>query len=165
MLKTWLLCILFVFVATSLVYADIYRCEKDGRVIFTDNPANFSSNCKAEIENDVQPLRGLPSPPAKAVKSKATTQHSVTATEQKQQNGVPRIYGGFKEKTEILIDEFITKRKQVFRSTLTQDKQKARRELSEIRSQKRLLISEIDKSKLNRSQKTELKTKLSVITD
>lgn len=165
MLKTRLLYVLFIFVATSLVHADVYRCEEDGRVIFTDNPTNLSSDCKAESKNDVRPLNVIPSPPGKPVKSKAPTRHSATATEQKQQNDMPSLYEGFKEETEILVDEFISKRKQVFRSTLTQDKQKARRELSEIRSQKSLLISAIDKSKLTRSQKTELKTKLSAITD
>ena len=165
MLKTCSLSILILFVATSLVHAEVYRCEEDGIVIFTDNLANFSPSCQAEIVSDAQPLRVTPSPSVKPVKERAKPLRPTTATEQKQQNDIERSYEDLKEKTETLVEKFVSKRKGVFRNTLTRDKQKARRELKEIRSQKSLLISEIDKSKLNRTQKTKLKTTLSAITD
>ncbi len=165
MFKTLSFCILLLFIAISLVHAEVYRCEEEGRVIFTDNLANISSSCQTEILSDAHLLNVTPSPTAMPFKERAQPLRSTTATEQKQQSTGERSYKAFKEKAENLVEEFASTRKQVFRNTLAKDKQKARRELREIRSQKSLLISEIDKSKLNRTQKTELKTTLSAITD
>ena len=71
MFKTLSLCILLIFVVTGLAHAVVYRCKDDGRVVFTDNPANVSPACQGEIVSEVQPLRITPSPPAKPAKERA----------------------------------------------------------------------------------------------
>jgi hypothetical protein len=165
MFKTRSLCILLLFISAGLGHAEVYRCEEDGSLTFTDNLANFSPSCQAGKVSEVPSLNVTASPPANPVRERANSLRPTTPAEPKQQNDTEMSYKVFKEETETLVEKFVSKRKRVFRNTLTQDKRKARRELSEIRSQKSLLISEIDKSKLNRSQKTELKTTLSAITD
>ncbi len=169
MLKTLSFCALLliaVVTAVDLAHADIYRCkETDGTTIFTDNLLNVPMGCQAETVKDLPPGVGIPSDFPPHVKQIATPKLSTSKSKQKQLERGESIYHALKGEAEGLVEQYLSTRKEVFRSSLTRDKQRARRELTEIRSQKGNLLREVDQSPLHRSKKKEISAILSSISE
>lgn len=166
MLKYFSFCALLLIMTTCLSYADLYRCKSsDGSTIFTDNQSNIPPECQVDVMRDL-PYNGVtPSSPSPSVKQRSATQRPVPKTEQEPLENVEKVYSSLKEEAEILVDQFASSRRKVFRSTKVKNKQTARRELNEIRTQKGSLLSEVDQSILNRAQKNEVREILASITE
>ena len=159
-------CTLLLLFTFSSSYAEIYRCKTDnGVVIFTDNALNIPKGCETE---DVKELpRGSVTPyrPSPPIKPKTATQRQTSTTKQKKHEPSEKVFSSLKGEAVSLVDQFVSTRSLVYRSSMVRDKQKARRDLKEIRAQKVTMLSEVALSPLNRSQKEEIKKILSSITE
>jgi hypothetical protein len=150
----------------DLAHADIYRCkETDGTTIFTDNLLNVPMGCQTDKVRVLPRSVAIPSNPSPPAKQIAIPKLSTSKSKQKQSERGESAYYALKGEAESLVEQYLSTRKEVFRSSLTRDKQRARRELTEIRSQKGNLLREVDQSPLHRSKKKEISAILSSISE
>ena len=74
-------------------------------------------------------------------------------------------FESFKSDATLLVAKFQSARRRVATSSFVTDRLEARRELTDIRKQKENLLSEIDKASFISSEKRELESILSAITE
>jgi len=165
MLKILALCWLLAM-SSSLTYADIYRCiDASGTILFADDPSRLPAGCKpdkleespppAAPQSEQAPVDALPylAKPAEVISSAAPE------ADQEDDGSLLRA------KADKLLEQFTVTRRQIVYSSYAKDKLKARNDLQDIRLQKNQLLTEVEQSRLSESEKDEIRTILSPITE
>lgn len=145
----------------GLSLADIFKCTRpDGSVFFADDPSKVPKGCVIER------IKSLP-PPVEKVPD--TQQPPVPSAEisiaPQTQPGEIKSFESFKSEAALLVEKFLSARHRMARSSFVADELKAMRELADIRVQKKDFLSEIQQSSLSSSEKEELESLLSPITE
>jgi len=142
--------------------ADTFKCTRpDGSVFYTDDPSQVPRGCIIKRVKDLPPVGVVPEtllnqPPAPNAEKSISPQA---------QAGKMKSVESFKNEASLLVEKFQSARHRAFSSSFVTDKLQARRELADIKAQKTLLLNEIDQSSLRSSEKVELESLLSIITE
>jgi hypothetical protein len=154
--------LLLLIVSTGLSLADTFKCTRpDGSVFFTDDPAQVPEGCLIERVTDLPPVGILPDTPLRQPQTPNAERPIVPRT----QAGAMKSFESFKSDATLLVAKFQSARRRVATSSFVTDRLEARRELTDIRKQKENLLSEIDKASFISSEKRELESILSAITE
>ena len=165
MLKPLSLCALILALATGLIHADIYRCkDANGTLILTDAPSNFPPECQVKVIKELPLINVVPSTPSPPVRQRKALLPPASTDGVGSKEKVDRGYSSLKEEAETLVKEFHSTRSNI-RSKNKVTKHKARKELTEIKAQIGSLLNEVDQSRLNSTQKKEVREILAPITE
>jgi hypothetical protein len=142
--------------------ADTFKCTRpDGSVFYTDDSSQVPRGCIIERVKDLPPVGVVPGAPL----SQPLAPSAEKSTVPQAQAGKMKSIESFKNEASLLVEKFQSARHRAFSSSFVTDKRQARRELADIKAQKKLLLNEIDQSSLSSSEKVELNSLLSIVTE
>lgn len=144
----------------GLSLADIFKCTRpDGSVFFADDPSKVPRGCVIERIKGLPPVEKVPDTQQPPVPSAEISIAPQT------QPGEMKSFESFKSEAALLVEQFLSVRHRMARSSFVADELEAMQELADIRVQKIGFLSEIKQSSLSSSEKEELKSLLSPITE
>jgi hypothetical protein len=144
----------------GLSLADIFKCTRpDGSIFFADDPSKVPRGCVIERIKYLPPVEKVPDTQQPPVPSAEISLAPQT------QPGEMKSFESFKSEAALLVEKFLSARHRMARSSFVADELKAMRELADIKVQKTGFLSEIKQSSLSSSEKEELESLLSPITE
>ena len=144
----------------GLCLADIFKCTRpDGSVFFSDDPSKIPRGCVIERIKALPPVEKVPDtqqPPVPSAEISIAPQTQPVEM---------KSFESFKSEAALLVEKFLSTRHRMASSSYVTDELQAMRELADIKVQKISFLSEIKRSSLDSSEKEELESLLSPITE